>query len=109
MILGNHIDSPRKYGSQRLHGLALHPGNIWTLLQRHLDQSTVDSFRQDEAVQAEVKAVEQGAAATVLAAIGRDFKGGRKYPESCGESGPLTEGGNCRVDHGYLVQDGWRY
>lgn len=92
----------RRYGLQGIHGLALHPGNIWTPLQRHLDKDTVDGFRKDEAVQAKVKSVEEGAATTVLAAISKDFEGvGGKYLEDCGESGPLKEGGNCIVDLGY--------
>jgi len=100
IYMSNAIE--RKYGSQGLHGLALHPGNIWTPLQRHLDKEVVDGFRQDEAVQAKVKTVDQGAATTVLAAIGKDFEGiGGKYLEDCCEGGPLKEGGNCIVDPGY--------
>lgn len=100
IYMSNYIE--RKYGSEGLHGLALHPGNIWTPLQRHLSQEAIDGFKQDEAVQAKVKTVEQGAATTVLAAIGKAFEGiGGKYLEDCGESGPLKDGGNCIVDPGY--------
>lgn len=80
----------RKYGPQGLHGLAVHPGGIWTSLSRHLDPALVKSWEADEALLSTFKSPGQGAATTVYAAVGREYEGtGGKYLEDCGQWGPL--------------------
>jgi NAD(P)-dependent dehydrogenase (short-subunit alcohol dehydrogenase family) len=78
-----------KYSNQNLYGLAVHPGGIWTPLQRHLDQSAIDGWKENKEMMKTMKSPEQGAATTVLAALGADYKGkGRLYLEDSGVWGP---------------------
>lgn len=57
----------RRYGAQNLHGLAVHPGGIWTPLQRHLPAGQVDAWKEMPEVKIMMKSPEQGAATSVLA------------------------------------------
>jgi NAD(P)-dependent dehydrogenase (short-subunit alcohol dehydrogenase family) len=80
----------RYYGSRGLHSLAVHPGVIQTELSRHLDPAFLAKLGEDTKMIAHLKSIEQGAATTVLAAIGKDFEGvGGKYLEDAGEWGPV--------------------
>ncbi|KAI8932664.1 hypothetical protein NX059_010159 [Plenodomus lindquistii] len=79
----------RYYGSQGLHGLAVHPGAIRTELTRDMDPEMVKRALEDPSVVNDVKSIPQGAATTVLAAVGAEFEGvGRKYLEDAGEGSP---------------------
>ncbi|KAI8934343.1 hypothetical protein NX059_009079 [Plenodomus lindquistii] len=99
LYMSNAID--RYYGSQGLHSNAVHPGVILTELSRHLTQETLDGFGKDPKMAAHFKSIPQGAATTVLAAIGKDYEGvGGKYLEDCGEWGPhKADGGQTDPGH----------
>jgi NAD(P)-dependent dehydrogenase (short-subunit alcohol dehydrogenase family) len=92
----------RHYGSQGLHGLAVHPGGISTPLQRHLSDGYTKQFNEDPEFVKNMKSAEQGAATTVLAAISKshESKGG-VYMENCGEWG-LAKGRGL-TDYGYAA------
>ncbi|GAQ78931.1 NAD(P)-binding Rossmann-fold superfamily protein [Klebsormidium nitens] len=77
----------RRYGAQGLHATAAHPGGIIsTGLARHMEPEEVDSFLSPE-WQKKMKDVEQGAATTVWAAVGKEWEGkGGKYLENVSES-----------------------
>jgi hypothetical protein len=82
----------RYYGSKGLHGLAVHPGAIQTELSRHLDPGFLENLAKDPMMTAHWKSVEQGAATTVLAAIGAEYEGiGGRYLEDAGEWGSADE------------------
>ncbi|KAI8935776.1 hypothetical protein NX059_007296 [Plenodomus lindquistii] len=80
----------RYYGSKGLHGLAVHPGAIMTELSRHMEPDAMAALSKDPKLPLWLKSVEQGAATTVLAAIGKEYEGvGGKYLEDAGEWGPV--------------------
>ena len=79
----------RRYGGKGLHGLAVNPGTVFTGAQRHLDDEYKERWMRNEKQAKCVKSVEQGAATTVLAAVGKEFEGrGAVYIQDCGEWGP---------------------
>ena len=81
----NQID--RLYGKQGLHATSLHPGGVNTSLSRHLGQEFVDRIMSDERLVKMLKSPEEGAATTVIAAVGKDWEGrGGKYLEDCKEA-----------------------
>lgn len=93
----------RYYGSQGLHSLAVHPGVIQTELSRHLDDTFLEKVAADAKLLAHIKSIEQGAATTVLAAIGKAYEGvGGKYLEDTGEWGPLQVEGPT-TEPGYAL------
>ncbi|KAF2160000.1 hypothetical protein M409DRAFT_70719 [Zasmidium cellare ATCC 36951] len=68
----------RRFGSQGLQGLSVHPGNILTAGWSGMDKRVEDLFGplvQQEVFQKVFKSVEQGAATQVLAAISPEFEG----------------------------------
>ena len=76
----------RRYGARGCHGYALMPGGIWTGLQVHVDTGP---WRAIPGVAEMMKSVEQGAATTVWAAVGKVWEGkGGVYLEDCGVAGP---------------------
>jgi NAD(P)-dependent dehydrogenase (short-subunit alcohol dehydrogenase family) len=93
LYMASAID--RYYGAQGLHGLAVHPGTIKTDLMRNMDPSTTEKAMSDPAIVNALKSVGQGAATTVLAAIGKEFEGvGRKYLEDVSQGMPGEDGGS---------------
>jgi NAD(P)-dependent dehydrogenase (short-subunit alcohol dehydrogenase family) len=90
IYMANSID--RKYGSQNLHGLSLHPGGIMTDLGRHLDAEDLKMFENPE-LQKLFKNPAQGAATTVWAAVSEHFEGGNggQYLADVGESTPTPD------------------
>jgi NAD(P)-dependent dehydrogenase (short-subunit alcohol dehydrogenase family) len=93
----------RRYGDQGLHALSVHPGVIMTAI---MDHGEVEKYMVDEPFRNYMKSVEQGAATTVWAAIGKVWEGkGGKYLEDCQVSKPLKEGGDD-LDAGYAK---WAY
>jgi hypothetical protein len=59
-------------------------------------------WKKNPDVEKYMKSTEQGAATTVLAAIGKEYEGvGGKYLEDCGEWGPVKEGEYYPFDFGY--------
>lgn len=72
------------YGSQGLHGLSLDPGGIDTGLQKHVSDETKESWKKIPNVENFMKSKEQGAATSVLAAVGKEYEGkGRLYFVDC--------------------------
>ncbi|KAI1827134.1 short chain dehydrogenase [Xylaria intraflava] len=80
----------RHFGSQGLHALSLMPGSIIdTSLSKYVPQSMVDHFVQDPFLSKFVKSREQGAATTIIAAVGREWEGkGGEYLENCAVATP---------------------
>ncbi|RYP51315.1 hypothetical protein DL768_003319 [Monosporascus sp. mg162] len=91
----------RRYGSQGLHGLSVHPGEIDSGLSSYLPAELVATMRTDEALMKRIKSHEQGAATTVWAAIGRQWEGkGGKFLKDVAEAEPADESGG-RFFKGY--------
>ncbi|RGP58935.1 alcohol dehydrogenase [Fusarium sporotrichioides] len=98
IYMANEVE--RRYGSQGLHGISLHPGGIMTPLARHLPQAELESTVTDDLLR-QLKSPEQGAATTVWAAIGKQWEGmGGKYLANCDEMGPSEDESNP-FDTGY--------
>ncbi|GIJ92271.1 hypothetical protein Asppvi_011248 [Aspergillus pseudoviridinutans] len=90
----------RRFGGQGLHGLSVHPGLIFTGLQKFVDDGVMEEWRKP-GMRPYLKTEEQGAATVVVAAVGREWEGkGGKYLEDCRESGPAKPGFRT-VDPGY--------
>lgn len=92
----------RRFGARGLHGLSVHPGDIFTGLQKHIDEKVLGEWRRPE-MEPYLKTAEQGAATVVVAAVGREWEGkGGVYLEDCREGEPARPG--CRaVDPGYAM------
>jgi NAD(P)-dependent dehydrogenase (short-subunit alcohol dehydrogenase family) len=104
IYMANEID--RRYGNRGLYSISLHPGGIETSLSKHMDPKMVAAFKEDKAAVKVLKSPQQGAATTVIAAVGREWedKGG-KYLVNC-EEAPKGEddgdiGGLTYVSHTY--------
>ncbi|MCJ1324208.1 hypothetical protein MMC10_000870 [Thelotrema lepadinum] len=83
--MANEID--RRYGPKRLHATSLHPGGIDTEMSRHLGPEFVQQIMANEAIVKILKSPEQGAATTVVAAVGNEWEGkGGRYLEDCKEA-----------------------
>lgn len=84
------LEIDRRFGVQGLHGLAVHPGGIaGTSLNRMTSTTSLNASTSLPAVAAKMKSVQQGAATTVWAAMGREWEGrGGKFLEDCQESQP---------------------
>lgn len=86
----------RHFGSQGLHALSLMPGGITdTNLAKHTPKEVVEGFMANPILSKWVKSREQGAATTVLAAVGKEWEGkGGEYLEDCVVStiGPESPG-----------------
>lgn len=77
----------RRYGAGGLHGLSLHPGAIDSEISRHVGQEFVAKIMSNPDLISVLKSPEQGAATTILAAIGKEWEGkGGKYLEDCEEA-----------------------
>ncbi|WYZ36164.1 hypothetical protein EsH8_XI_000047 [Colletotrichum jinshuiense] len=91
----------RRYGSQGLHGLSVHPGEIDTGISSYLPAELVATMKSNEALMKRVKSPEQGAATTVWAAIGKQWEGtGGKLLNDVAEAEPADES-NGRFSKGY--------
>ncbi|KAH6681783.1 putative WW domain-containing oxidoreductase [Halenospora varia] len=87
IYMANEIE--RRYGPQGLHANSLMPGGIKTGLQEYIPAEVQKGWWKWKGV----KSTEQGAATTVLAAIGKEYEGvGGRYLEDCGEPGAFEEG-----------------
>ncbi|KAI9706241.1 MAG: hypothetical protein M1820_004816 [Bogoriella megaspora] len=85
VYMANELD--RRYGRKGLHAISLHPGGIYTDLARHLSPEFVEQLKSNEDFLKIEKSLEQGAATTVLAAVGKEWKDqGGKYLEDCEEA-----------------------
>lgn len=105
IYMANEID--RRYGSNGLHATSVHPGGIATTgLGKHMNPAIVEEFFSDPVKVKGLKSAEQGAATTVIAAIGKEWenKGGR-YLVDCAEAMQGDEDGDMErltyVSHTY--------
>lgn len=100
--MANELD--RRYGAQNLHATSLHPGGINTNISRHVGKKFAERIMANEAISKTLKSSEQGAATTIVAAVGKERarKGGR-YLEDCQEAGRGEEDGNS-LESGYVQQ-----
>jgi NAD(P)-dependent dehydrogenase (short-subunit alcohol dehydrogenase family) len=74
IYMANEIE--KRYGAKGLHANSLMPGGIMTGLQQHVPEDVKAGWRQFVGM----KSAEQGAATTVLAAVGAEWEGvGGKY------------------------------
>jgi NAD(P)-dependent dehydrogenase (short-subunit alcohol dehydrogenase family) len=84
IYMANEIE--RCYGSQGLHATSLMPGAMSSGIQRHLPPE--ESAEYARSTWKTMKSLEQGAATTVLAAIGNEFENkGGVYLENCEVAG----------------------
>ena len=96
IYMTNEIE--RRYGSQGLHGLSLMPGGIATELQRYVPDELKKAWSTGEAVQKFWKSTAQGAATTMVAAIGKEWEGkGGVYLEDCQEAILTPPGGEGTI------------
>ncbi|KAK3670624.1 hypothetical protein LTR78_009459 [Recurvomyces mirabilis] len=105
--MANEIE--RRYGGQGLHGLSVHPGNIFTagygIMDPRIAAKFAPFFEMPE-MQAYMKSVEQGAATQVLAAVGKDYEGkGGFYMDDCRVAEPIPEG----AMPGFSGYQSWAY
>ena len=101
IYMTNEMD--RRYGRKGLHATSVHPGMIYTKISRHLGPEFAEQLaaivRDFEKV---LKSAEQGAATTVLAAVGRGWEDrGGKYLQNCEEAKRGTED-NSVFGYGYV-------
>ena len=100
--LANEID--RRYGSKGLHATSVHPGGIGTAIGRHMPPEFVQTLMANEALVRTFKSPEQGAATTVLAAVGKEWENkGGKYLEDCEEAKRGKDDGDV-FGAGYVSQ-----
>jgi NAD(P)-dependent dehydrogenase (short-subunit alcohol dehydrogenase family) len=97
----------RRYGPRGLHATSLHPGGIWTGLQKYWDPQLKATLDAKEEVAANMMNAAQGAATSVYAALSDEWKakGGRylsKYVEQGPAAGAEAEGVQVSLkDDGY--------
>jgi NAD(P)-dependent dehydrogenase (short-subunit alcohol dehydrogenase family) len=99
VYMSNEID--RLYGADGLHATSLHPGAVNTNIGRHMGPEWVAALLKNEAILKIVQTAEQGAATTVVAAVGKEWedKGG-KYLED-------SEEAKQGVDDNQVFSAGW--
>lgn len=79
----------RRYGSRGVHSTSLHPGGIWSGLQKHWDPKVKEELGAIDAVHAYMMNAGQGAATCIYAALSEEWKTkGGKYLSKCVEQGP---------------------
>ncbi|ETS73063.1 hypothetical protein PFICI_15238 [Pestalotiopsis fici W106-1] len=85
IYMANELD--RRYGPRHLRATSLHPGGVNTNISRYVGKGFVEQIMANEALFKVLKSPAQGAATTVLAAVGKEWanKGG-KYLEDCQEA-----------------------
>lgn len=93
IYMANEIEN--RYGSKGLHGLSLMPGGIWTGLQKHVPAEMMEQWKSVPQTQLYIKSTEQGAATSVLAAVGKEYEGkGRLYLNDCETAEEGMKGSN---------------
>ncbi|KAJ4188310.1 hypothetical protein NW767_011972 [Fusarium falciforme] len=97
IYMANEIE--RRYGSRHLHSTSVHPGIIQTGLTQHMPP---DAFKGKEFWYPTMKSVEQGAATSVWAAVGKAWEHeGGKYLANCAIAEPHAEGDDKFTSSGY--------
>ena len=104
IYMANEIEN--RYGAQGLHGLSLHPGGIWTGLQKFVPEETLQRWQSIPNVNNMIKSPAQGAATTVLAAVGNEYEGkGRLFLEDCDTASESGSGGSSEGGHSAYAFD----
>lgn len=81
----------RRYGSRGLHATSLHPGGIWTGLQKHWAPEMKDTLDANAEVNAYMMNAAQGAATSVYAGLSEEWKSkGGRFLSQCVEQGPAA-------------------
>ena len=81
----------RRYGSRGLHSNSLHPGGVWTGLQKHWDPQVKETLGAKDEVVTYMMNAAQGAATSVYAGLSKEWKNrGGKYLSKCVEQGPAV-------------------
>nr|POE65037.1 retinol dehydrogenase 12 [Quercus suber] len=104
IYLANAIE--RRYGARGLHATSLHPGGIWTALQEHMPAAERAAYEATPAVVNYMKSPAQGAATSVWAAIGAEWRDkGGVYLADCMQQGPAkrADGQRDLADEGYVA------
>ncbi|CEJ59050.1 Putative WW domain-containing oxidoreductase [Penicillium brasilianum] len=97
IYMANEIE--RRYGSRHLHSTSVHPGLVQTGLTQHMPPG---AFKGMEFLYPTMKSVEQGAATSVWAAVGKAWKHeGGKYLVDCAVAEPYAEGDDKFSAPGY--------
>ncbi|KAI0460031.1 short chain dehydrogenase [Xylaria acuta] len=100
VLFANELD--RRYGSQNLHALSVHPGGILTPLARYLP--TTQDMMDDKQLYSTLKDPAQGAATTVWGAVAKEWEGkGGVYLDEVAE-GWLAPSDALYYHGGYAVQ-----
>ncbi|KAK6086580.1 WW domain-containing oxidoreductase [Seiridium cupressi] len=83
----------KRFGSEGLHALSVHPGSIPTNLSQYLDPSVMKGFMEDKSTSRFMSSIPQGAATSVYAALSKAWEGrGGRYLAQCCEQGPMKAG-----------------
>ena len=99
IYMANEIEN--RCGTKGLHGLSLHPGGISTGLQKFVPD-LVERMKSRPGIEKVVKSAEQGAATSVLAAVGKEYEGkGRLYLDDCDTAAAAVDGGNGYGTHAF--------
>ncbi|KAF4951803.1 hypothetical protein FSARC_12808 [Fusarium sarcochroum] len=97
IYMANEIE--RRYGSHHLHATSVHPGLIQTGLAQHMPP---EAFEGMERWYPSLKSIEQGAATSVWAAIGKAWEhDGGKYLVNCAVAEPFVDGDDKFMALGY--------
>ncbi|MCJ1373004.1 hypothetical protein MMC20_004230 [Loxospora ochrophaea] len=110
VLMANGVERRYGVGSDRsasgwIHGLSISPGAIRTPMQRYYPQEALDKRLAEPEMHRVLKSVEQGAATTVYAAVGREWEGrGGLYLGDCAEVRELREG---EEEHAGGLKEGW--
>ncbi|KAF6838679.1 short-chain dehydrogenase [Colletotrichum musicola] len=90
IYLANEIE--RRYGSHGVHGLSVHPGSVLTMISRHTEEDPLKMPEGDGEDLRYIKSPAQGAATSVLAAVGAGWEGkGAVYLADCADQGPAVD------------------
>lgn len=82
----------RRYGARGLHATAVHPGGIMTGLQAYVGEDQMRQWETDPDAVRYFKSTAQGAATSVLAAVGAEWESkGGKYLADCVAVPPMRE------------------
>ncbi|KAJ9157657.1 Short chain dehydrogenase family protein [Pleurostoma richardsiae] len=91
----------RLYGGRGVHALSLHPGGIWSGLQKYADPVLVEQWKEDQETMVLMMTPEQGAATSVWAAAAAAWEGkGGKYLTNCSVA-PPAESMTSALEVGY--------
>ncbi|KAF5521491.1 Short-chain dehydrogenase TIC 32 [Colletotrichum aenigma] len=90
IYLANEIE--HRFGDQGLHALSVHPGSVLTMISRHIEDDPLKIPEGDWEEIRHFKNAAQGAAPTVLAAVGAEWEGnGGRYLADCVEQGHAVD------------------